>query len=105
MLKPLLSEYGEILPLTCKESELWIFNPTRKLEALDEKKSTVQRFDNGRIFMIERYVFHADVVWGAHIFKIPQLRASPIFVSQHVVDAWKTAGLTGLDFDRVWTES
>ena len=98
----LLREYGELLKLICEESEVSIYNPTRVVDALDETISDIRRFDNGRIMMIYRYVFRADVIQNVHIFKIPNLRASPTFFSQHFVDIWKSAGLVGLDFDKVF---
>lgn len=99
----LLEEYGELLPLTCSEAELFVFNPTRVLDALDEQASSVMRFSNGRIMRITRYVFKPAIVAGSHIFKIANLRVSPTFVDEHVVKAWASAGLRGLAFDKVWS--
>lgn len=43
-----------------------------------------------------------DVIGEIDIFKIPNLRVSPTFLSQRFVDRWKASGLTGLEFEQVW---
>lgn len=97
-----LSKYGELLPLACVEEELVVFNPTRVLDALDERASSLQRFTNGRIMRVERYVFLASMVEGEDVFKIPNLRVSPTFLSHRIVELWQRAALKGLEFVKVW---
>jgi hypothetical protein len=48
---------------------------------------------------IRKHAFHLDVLAGAEIFKLANLRASSTFVCQRFVDEWKAAGLKGLKFD------
>jgi hypothetical protein len=79
-----------------------MYNPTRVVEALDEPASSVIRFSDGRIMMIQRHVFRADVIGETDVFKLPNLRVSPTFLSQRFVDRWEASGLKGLDFERVW---
>jgi hypothetical protein len=98
----MLRAYGELLPLACSEAELMIYNPTRIIDALDEAASSLVRFDSGRIMMIQTYVFRTDAVGESDIFKIPNLKVSPTFVSHRFVDRWKASGLRGLDFRLVW---
>ncbi len=102
-LNPLLEEYGEFLPVCCEEADLWIFNPTTILDALNEDSSSVLRFSNEQIMRVNQYVFRPDIVRDIQIFKIPNLRASPTFVSDHFVQRWKSAGLRGLGFKKVWS--
>lgn len=97
-----LREYGELLPLSCSEASLWIYNPMRVVDALDESASSLLRFDNGKIMLIQRHVFRANLLQGNDVFKIPSLRVSPTFVSQRFVDRWNEAGLKGLEFKQVW---
>jgi len=99
----LLEEHGELLPLSCSEAELFVFNPTRVLDALDEQSSAMLRFSDGGIMYISRYVFRPEVVAGNHIFKIPNRRASPVFWDESAVRAWASAGLRGLEFKKVWS--
>ena len=102
VLGALLRRYGELLPVSCPDTDLWIYNPTNVIDALDEDLSSVFRFDDGRIFMIGRYAFCPSVVADSEIFKIPSLRVSPTFVNHCFVDRWKESGLTGLEFKQVW---
>jgi hypothetical protein len=102
LMGPALGGYGEILPLTCSEAKLWIYNTMHVIDALDESASSVLRFNDGRIMMIQRHVFRAELVGENYVFKIPNLRVSPTFVSQRFVDQWNEAGLNGLEFKQVW---
>jgi hypothetical protein len=101
-LGPLLREYGELLPLTCSEADLVIYNPSRVIDALDEAASSVMRFPDGRIMLIQKHVFRGDVVGESDIFTIPEKRVRPIFLSHRFVDRWKASGLKGLEFKQVW---
>lgn len=98
-----LCEYGELLPLTCSEAELFVFNPTRVVDALDHGASTVDRFSTGRLMRVTRYAFRANVIADVDIFKIPDLRVSPTFVSRRFVESWISAGLVGLAFTKIWS--
>jgi len=101
-LGPMLREYGELLPLACSEEEMWIYNPTHVIDALNETSSSVLRFSNGKVMMIQRHVFRPDVVDEIDIFKLPNLRVSPTYLSQRFVERWKASGLKGLEFKQVW---
>lgn len=98
----LLTANGELLPLDCSEADLVVFNATKIVDALNEEESTVSRFSGGEIYWIKRYVFRPEVVDGVDIFKIPNLTASPTFLSERFVDTWNACGLVGLDFLPVW---
>lgn len=101
-LSDILRQHGELLPIDCPDAELWFYNCTRVVDALDVDASIVHRFDNGRIMRISKYAFHCDALAGIDIFKIPSLRVSPTFVSERVVERWTSAGLEGVDFSMVW---
>jgi hypothetical protein len=101
VLGSLLWEYGELLPLSCRDADVSIFNPSRILDAFDEAASSVLRFSSGRIMIVNRYVFRPEVISGVEIFKIPNLRVSPTFVSERFVERWNSGGLAGLGFKRV----
>lgn len=98
----LLTEYGELLPLECSEADLWIYNPTRMVDALDEQRSSVTRFPDGRLMIVNRYVFRATEVASIDIFKIPSPNVSPTFVSHRFVELWRSSGLKGLEFKQLW---
>jgi hypothetical protein len=103
-LGPLLRENGELLPLLCDEAEVWMFNPTRVIDALDEAASDLERLPAGRIVWIKRHVFKPEMIRGIDTFKIPSLRASDTFLSECFVEQWTSAGLKGLEFVKVWAE-
>ncbi|XDD51447.1 DUF1629 domain-containing protein [Leptospira sp. WS92.C1] len=104
VMRGLLDEFGELLPLSCAEAKLYIYNPTRVLDALDVDASSVLRFSDGQLMTVNRYSFKTEVINGVHAFKISDLRASPTFVSEVFVQTWNSAGLRGLDFKKVWSE-
>ena len=80
-----------------------MYNPTRVLSALDEAASSILRFKSGRIMDIQHHAFRTEVVQGIDVFKIPNLRVSPTYLSQRFVDAWTSAKLRGLTFEPVWS--
>lgn len=101
-LAQLLSQNGELLPVDCDGASLCMFNATHVLEALDEDASQLRRFENGKIMRVSRHVFRPDVIGATDMFKIRNMRVSPTFVTQRFVDAWRDAGLQGLDFTPIW---
>lgn len=103
-LQLLLSTHGELLPVRCAGPPVFIYNVTGVIDALDENASEVVRFNGGRILRIDRYVFKPDRIGATRIFKIPNLRVSPTFVAEEFVQRWKSSGLKGLEFRRVWSQ-
>jgi len=99
---PDLEKYGELLPLISDKKRLMLFNPCCVLDALDETKSSFQRLSTGRIMRVSRYAFRQEVIGDTEIFKIQGLRVSPTFFTSRIVDAWREAGLMGLEFEKVW---
>lgn len=97
-MKPILDAHGELLPLACPDAELWVFNPTIVLDALDNKASIGSRDADGEFIIIDKYAFHAGVVKGVDMFKLANWRASPTFVSDRFVDLWHASRLRGLVF-------
>ncbi len=102
VLAPFLVKHGELLPLACEQAELVVFNPLCRVDALDETASSVQRFDDGRIMWIDKYVFYRQAIQELHAFKITSLQVSPVFLSEEFVERWRAAGLKGLEFRQVW---
>lgn len=98
VLEPLLTDYGELLPLECDDAELVMYNPTCVIDALDREKCSFERFSDGTIWSINPFIFRPEAIANVDIFKIPDLRASPTFLSQRFVDCWQISGLEGLEF-------
>lgn len=94
----------EILPLECDECDLWALNVLNVLEAVDMDKSEVVRFPStGRLMTIARHVFHPEVVEGVPLFKIRALRRGPIYYGDSFVEQYRASGLTGLEFEPIWS--
>jgi len=102
-LKGMLERYGELLPLARASADLYIYNPTLVLDALDESASTIWRFPSGKIMGVRRYVFRLGVVQSHNIFRLSGMTPSLTFLSQEFVDSWKSAGLRGLEFELIWS--
>jgi hypothetical protein len=101
-LSPLLACHGELLPLSCGQAELVVFNARCVVDALDEAESIVRRFSTRRIMWIQKHAFRLEVIQALQIFKITSLQPSPIFVGEEFVERWNAAGLKGLEFRQVW---
>ena len=99
----LLTNNGELLPLSCGEAKLWLFNPTVLLDALDEHASTLMRFDDGRIMYIQRPVFRPELVRDVPVFKLATLPTARMYFGGAFVDRWQKAKLKGVWFRTVWS--
>lgn len=102
-LESLLVRYGELLPLDCQDADLWLFNTLTVVDALDEERAQLVRFDDGAILAVERHEFRPDLVAGLAVFKVPQLLRGSLFVGDEFAEAVAAAGLTGLDLTEVWS--
>ena len=106
-IRPFVDAYGEFLPLRCYE-EVWLFNATSMVDALDEENSHIVRFDDGSILAIEKHVLRPDVIGGAQLFKLRErpggLRASAIYLQEPLTRQIGRLGLTGIAFDLVWSD-
>ena len=102
-LRDLLEEHGEILPLATEDGvELFAWNITRVIDALDVERSNISRFSDGGIMFVNAPAFHEPMVRSVAYFKLP-LRCTRIYLGQRFVDRVEAAGLTGLDFEPVWS--
>lgn len=98
----LLVENGEILPLDCCGEKYFAYNTTRRLDALDEERSILVRFDTGRIMDVRAYEFFPERLGTAAVFRLPQLRARS-FVTDAFARRIDDAGLTGFGLRQVWS--
>ncbi|WP_292147066.1 DUF1629 domain-containing protein [Mesorhizobium sp.] len=97
-----LRPYGELVAL--RGEEVWLLNATNVIDALDEARSRIVRFDDGDILAIESYAFDAEKIGTAELFKLP-MRASPVFVNDVFVERVRKAGLRNVSFEPVWTSA
>ncbi len=87
-----------------KGEEVWLFNTTTVVDALDHEQSRIAYFDNGDILDIERHVFRPERIGAAELFKLP-MRASAVYVTGRFVEQVHGAGLRGVSFAPVWTSA
>ncbi len=97
-----LENFGEFLPLENDECTLYLFNPFCMIDVLDQEKSKIQRFKDGRVMIILQYCFLKDKIQDTHVFKIPNLRTSPTFVSDNFVKLWTEYNFRGIEFEKIW---
>ncbi|TIU49294.1 MAG: hypothetical protein E5W19_13880 [Mesorhizobium sp.] len=106
-LRPILERYGEFLSLRGDEP-IWLFNVTTVVDALDEERSRIVRFDDGGIMTIENLVLRAEAIGGAEIFKLPEradgVRVSDIYLQDTIVRQIGELGLKGIAFELVWND-
>lgn len=97
-----LLKYGQLLPV--RGEEVWLFNVTTVLDALDHERSQIVYFDDGDILAIERHVFDRGRIGTAEVFKLP-MRASPVFVTDSFVEQVRSAELRGVSFKALWSSA
>jgi hypothetical protein len=101
-LRAIMSPYGEFLPLGGGDG-LELFNPTTVLDALDEGRSEVIRFDDGDILNIERHVLRPDVIRDTLMFKLPY-RASNLYMQLGFIEQINNRKFCGIGFEPVWSD-
>ena len=103
VLKDILQENGEILPLSCSEGEYFVFNVTTFIDALNESASEVERFkSDGSIMQINKYVFFGDRLAGATIFRIPQFPRAEVYITDKFRKLVIDNRLVGFKFVNLW---
>ncbi|MGX7828887.1 imm11 family protein [Actinokineospora sp. 24-640] len=105
VLGPVLVEHGELLPLACQDADLWLFNVLTVVDALDEERSDLVRFDEGNVMEVRSCAFVADRVVGLPVFKVPQLLRWSLYFGQDFARLITRSGLTGLGLAQVWSDS
>ncbi len=80
-----------------------MFNITRLVDALDERRSAIERFDDGRVLGIDHCALYADQLAGESIFKLPQKPAVYEYVTDEFRRRVEQARLSGFLWGRrVW---
>jgi hypothetical protein len=96
----LLIDFGELLPIDCPEAELYFYNPTVFLDALDFGRSDVIEVDSGVVQSIIRPVFLSNAIGDQQFFKLMGVASSGTYAGDRVVNRWEEAKLRGLKFTR-----
>jgi hypothetical protein len=102
--RAVVDRQAELLRAETDEGPLFLVNPLRVLDALDERASTVTRLSSsGRIIDIQKHVFLPEKVGDAIVFKITSLRVSRTYVCEPFVERWNAEGFKGLRFKEAWS--
>ena len=97
ILEPLISNTVEFLPLKT-DTGVYFALKVAWIDCLDVDHSIVKRFSTGRIMRVIEYAFHWDRLEDIHIFRLPELRGSSLFVSDKFKEVVKKNKLEGLNF-------
>ena len=94
VLKPLIENDGEFLPLIYEHGEAYFFNPLRVAESVDGLDRTLtHRNEWGDI---DNLAFHQDKIKDWAVFRCEYNYFNSLICQQHIKDAIENAGLTGL---------
>ena len=96
-LRPLVGPHVEALEMTLKGETLYALNVTTVVDCLDPERSEIERFDNGAIMDVGKFVFREGCA-DAPIFKQKGLEVADVFVDDRFREAVEKAGLEGADF-------
>ena len=103
VLKNLMGNKVEILPLRCRRGEYYAINVLDVLDCVNYKNSEFKRFENsGRIMRFIKYSFNPNCVEGKQIFKIIDEPVRRPFVSDEFRNKVLDSELVGFKFELVW---
>ena len=99
VLRPLLGDAVEVLPLEHPTARYYILHVLQILDCLDDEKSEGHRTSKGQLITIEKCVWKPGVIdENTHIFKIKGLELSWPFVSEAFRRLVDENGLIGFGF-------
>lgn len=104
ILGPHIDGLGRWIELECDEAPYWLFWITNVVDALDEEKSELKRFADGRVLRVVRMSLRPEKVEDQWLFTLPQRRGSNRLVTQRFVDLVQRHGLTGFVFKPMWND-
>lgn len=97
----LLRPNGELLPLLYSRGDVYAYNVTTVVDALDPAASRVTRFADGAVMWIDQYVFKQELLDGIAIFKIPELPRGYVFLTESFAERVTTMALAGIECRRL----
>lgn len=96
-LRPLVGPHVEALEMTLEGETIYALNVVMVVDCLDPERSEIDRFDNGAIMDVRRFVFREGCT-DAPIFKQKGIEVADVFVDDRFRQAVEQAGLQGADF-------
>ena len=104
ILDPYIGECGQWLRLDHTTVHYWLFHITNVIDALDETRSEVLRFDDGSVMRIARFVFRPDCLSDELIFAVPQRPLAHNLVTDRFVKLVEEHRLSGFNFKLLWAD-
>lgn len=103
VVKDLIKDYAEALPLICSEGEFYAINVVEVLNGIDYDKAKFKTYRDGkRIMRFEKYEFVKNAIDKKHIFKIVDEPLRKPFVSDEFRNRVIDNKLEGFKFELVW---
>jgi hypothetical protein len=100
---PHLQGLGRWIELEYDEAPYWLFFVTHIVDALNEEKSEILRFSDGkRVMRIASYAFKPEAVANQFLFTLPQQPGGDRLVTDAFIDLVRQHRLTGFWFQRLW---
>lgn len=96
ILRELITEFGELLPVTCDEGTFYIFNYRTLVDA--DPMQSEHLIESGNVIGVKRLGFDAKDVSNAVIFKTPFNNFTDLFCSNAFKQSVEAHGLTGVKF-------
>ncbi len=106
VLKPLVEDAVEFLPLISKTGNFWAVNVLDVVDCLDHERSVLEYQKHleaeRRVLRIDKYVFQNGCLEGRHIFRMPEYNYARVFVSDDFKHQVEVNNLMGLEFIYAW---
>jgi len=99
VLKPLVANKVEVLPLECQEELLYAINVLDVVDCLDHSRSKFGFISGYRT--IKQYAFKKGSIGGHHLFKLDETPQNDVLVSNRFKSLVEQNGLLGLTFEPV----
>ena len=80
--------------------QLYILSNIETIDALDFNNSSVERLENGKIFLINKFCFRPDLLGGKYLFYIKDYVG--LFCTNNFTKMYKDENWTGFQFEEVW---
>lgn len=90
-----IHSYGELLPITYKGEQWYFFNLLNSIPAIDSE-SSLDPFSS-----VEAIAFHDKDIENQLLWTSPFGYDGQIFCSDQFIEVVETAGLTGLNFEKI----
>lgn len=88
----------KLTPLNHNKEIYYVVEVINTIDALDEKKSDIVRFSDGKIMWLNNIVFKEELLLEEHIFCLPMFKTHRIFVSNSFKELTEKNSITNLNF-------